>query len=129
VDDRQELAFDSRLARRPGLGGHGDLLDGTLTASCGHGIGPQRDPVGHAIQPASQRTGGLQPAGFSEEHQKRGLEGIFGVALIPEHAPADRQDHRAVPRDQGSKRPLVAPVEKAFHELGIGQAGERPYPV
>jgi hypothetical protein len=87
----------------------------------------QCDPVGHAIQPAPQRTGRLQPAGLAEEHQKRCLEGILGVALIPEHASADRQDHLAVPRDQGKERRFVAPVEETFHKLSVGQAGERPF--
>ncbi len=63
------------------------------------------------------------------QDQESGLEGVLGVVMIPDDAPADAQHHRAVPLNQGGKGQLGEPVtacQELFHELPIGQAGDRP---
>jgi hypothetical protein len=54
------------------------------------------------------------------------MEGVFHVAGIIEPAPADVQDHRAMPRDQFGKGDLVAIGQEPLQELPLAKPGERP---
>ena len=47
-------------------------------------------------------------AGFAGQHHESSLVGVLGRVGVAKHAPADVQDHRPVPSDQGRKGILVA---------------------
>jgi hypothetical protein len=80
--------------------------------------------TGHApcdfVQPRTQRFSPMQRTGLASQHQEGCLEGILGMVLIAEHAPANAEYHRPVPFHQGSKRWLISPSGETLQELPIG---------
>jgi hypothetical protein len=93
------------------------------------------DPTGHAVKPAPQRVSNPDRSGPADEHQKRGLEGVFDIIGTGEDAATDAQDHRPVAGDQGRKGGLsrmggvarLGPVgRESLEQLGVGKAHGRP---
>ena len=86
----------------------------------------ERDPPGHAMQPAAD--GALDPdrPGLARQQEESGLEGVVGVVGVVEDAAADAQDHRPMPTDQGLEGQLVAVGDVPFQEPGVGQARQGP---
>ena len=70
--------------------------------------GPHRHPGGHAIKPGPDRVARAEVARPADEDQERRLKRVFDVRLVGQHAPADAQDHRPMPRHQRLERDLVA---------------------
>src|SRR5262249_16488786 len=62
---------------------------------------------------------------FPSEDQEGGLEGILGILLLAQDAPADAVDHRPVPAHDGLEDGLVAPGEGSFDELPVGLVSQR----
>ena len=60
-------------------------------------------------------------AGLAGQDEEGGLESIFRVGFVAQHAPADVQDHWAVPPEERSKRRLVPPVAELLEQLLVGQ--------
>ena len=83
--------------RGPAIGG----FDRGLAAPAPQGRGPglDRDPPGHAVEPGRQRVGHSDRARLADQDQEGRLEGVVGVHRVPEHTPADPEDHRPVLRD------------------------------
>jgi hypothetical protein len=63
--------------------------------------------------------------GLSCQKQKGGLEGVFGILLVAEQAPAQTQHHRPMPADEEAKHRLVAPGCEATQKLPIAPLLER----
>jgi len=76
------------------------------------------------MEPRAQGVAHPEAASLLDKDQERGLECILAVVWIVEHAPADAQDHRSMPLDQGCERQfggLAALGREDFEELTIGQ--------
>ena len=63
-------------------------------------------PTCHLVEPGAQGVPDPERAGPAHQHQEGGLEGVVGVVLVREDRPADAQDHRPVPLDQGREGQL-----------------------
>jgi hypothetical protein len=109
--------------------GHG--LDLPL-AGAPPGVGGRGLPggaAGDAVQPAAHRLAlhdRPRPAGEDEEG---GLEGVLGVLLVAEQAPADTQGHGPVTAYQGRERRLVPRGDEVGQQVPVRLAdrgGERP---
>ncbi len=82
------------------------------------------------MKPRTKRIAHPQSARLPDQHQERGLKRIVDVVGIVEYGPADAQDHRSVPLDQGRKRQLggFAPLGcKELQELTVGQLSDRTH--
>ena len=86
---------------------------------------PHGDPVRNTVQPSADEVAVADRAGPADQDEERGLEGVLDVPLVAEHAAADAQDHRTVPRDQGGERRLVAVGDVAIQERALAQARDR----
>ena len=66
------------------------------------------------MQKAGHRAAVADGSRLAGEHEEGGLEGIFGIVDVPQHAAADAHDH-----------PLVAP-EQQLKSTGVPGGGEAP---
>jgi hypothetical protein len=76
-----------------------------------------RNAASHRMQPGTEALAiaeRIQPQG---EHQKGGLEGVFGIVSVLEHAPANAQDHRSVQRHQGFETRRITTLAETLAEL------------
>ena len=64
---------------------------------------PPRDSARDAMQPGAQRVRLADRVGLERQDQEGRLKGVLGRVLIPQHAAADPQHHRAMPMDDASK--------------------------
>ena len=53
------------------------------------------------------------------QDQEGCLEGVFRVLFVVQHPPTHPQDHRPVPRDQGSEGGLVAASGEVVQKLAV----------
>ena len=77
---------------------------------------PHGDPVGNTVQPSADEVAVADRAGSADQDEERGLERVLDIALVAEHAAADAENHRTVPRDQRGERRLVAVGDVAIQE-------------
>jgi hypothetical protein len=75
--------------------------------------------IRNGVQVACQGATPVQGPRPAEQHEKRGLKGIFGVGAAAEEAAANTEDHRTVPADQDRKRGLIAPGDEAVQQLAV----------
>ena len=61
-----------------------------------------------------------------EEDQEDGLEGVVNLVRIGEPGPADAEDHRPMPQQEGFERRVVTRGEKPFQQRPVGQVADRP---
>ena len=124
ADDRRDVV---RVAGSVGGGlvGHRGSPPLVLPASGGVRPGPRRDPRGRAEQPARHRLPLLDRARPPDQCEERRLKGILGVVRVVEHAPAEPQHHRPVPRHQRLERRILA-VEEPPQQLAVGQRSQGP---
>jgi hypothetical protein len=59
--------------------------------------GPHGRGVGDTVQPIPDRLAWPHRARLADQDEEGRLEGVLGVLGVVEDAPADAQDHRAVP--------------------------------
>ena len=88
----------------------------------------RRGPQRHLVQPGSQRVAHPEAAGLAHQNQESGLKGILRVVRIGQYAPANAQDHRPMPLDQGGERLLgrIAPLgREPLEKLAVGQLTDR----
>ena len=90
--------------------------------SCGR-PGSGGDAVGDAMEPGAQRVSNPERARLLDQGQEGGLEGILDIIRIAECIPADAEDHRPVPLDQGREGQLGGLAvlgREPFEELTVG---------
>jgi hypothetical protein len=85
-----------------------------------HGLGPDRDAGGDAVEPGGQRRPVADRRRPAEQDEERGLEGVVGVGGVAEHPPADAEHHRPVPADEHLERGPVAGGEEPAQQLRVG---------
>ena len=80
------------------------------------------------MEPGAERVADPERPRLADQDQEGGLEGVLGVVRVAEDAPADAQDHRPVPLDQGREGQLgrlAAPGREPLEELAVGQSRRR----
>jgi hypothetical protein len=77
--------------------------------------------VGDAIQPVGEQLAAAKGRRPADENQEGGLEGVLGVGRVPQDAPADAPDHRAVPPHQDRDRRLIPAEKEALQQLLVAQ--------
>ena len=65
------------------------------------------------MDPGAEEIAVAERPGLADEYEERRLEGILDVARVVQHPPADPEDHRPVPCDQGLEGGLVAQGDEA----------------
>jgi hypothetical protein len=55
------------------------------------------------------------------QHQEGCLEGVLGLVLVAQQAPAHAENHRPVATDQRREGGLVPARQEACQQLGVGQ--------
>jgi hypothetical protein len=83
------------------------------------GFGLERQMVGYLVEPAGNGFVPLPRGRLGSEDDEHRLADVFGVMPVVQQAPANPQDHRAVPPDQRRKRSLVVLVGEALQQLAI----------
>ena len=84
--------------------------------------------MGHPMEPGADRVADPEPAGLPDQDQEGRLEGVLRVVRVGQHAPADAEDHRAMPLDQGREGQLGGlggARRESFQELAVRQARAR----
>src|SRR3977135_3345426 len=99
VEDGTDLRCDRVIRSRDGLADRRLSLAGAPTRSAFPRL--QRDTIGDAVEPASQRCRPLDRRSLASEDEEGGLERVLRVMRVPEHATADAQDQTAMTLDQG----------------------------
>ncbi len=82
------------------------------------------------MKPRAQEIRTAKPVCLAGQDQEGGLEGILGGVRLVQHAPADAEDHRAMPAHQGRERRLAfgrITSQESIQQLPVAQAGERPH--
>jgi hypothetical protein len=74
-----------------------------VSAVCRDSSSTQRDPCGHAVQPAWKGVTIANRPPTSNEHQECGLKSIVGVVGIGQNLSADSQDHWPMTLNQNLK--------------------------
>ncbi len=92
-----------------------------LTAS--RGSCPKRKSPRDRMQPGRQACIASDRSRPPGQYQKASLKSILGNAIASQHAPAEVQDHGAMPRDQRGKSVLVASADISGQQFGIGFRG------
>src|SRR5262249_37666676 len=77
------------------------------------------DGGGDAVQRGAPRLGPADGGRLPGEEEERRLESVLRVLLLPQHPPADAQDHRPVPLDEGGEGRLVGAGREAQQELAV----------
>jgi hypothetical protein len=77
--------------------------------------------VGDAVEPLAEPFGLSQAARLLDEYEERGLEGVFGVLVVAEDAPADAEDHRSVPPHQRGERGGIARGDEPLQQVRVGR--------
>jgi len=95
-----------------------------------HGLTPgaRRNAVRHAEQPACDRPVPANRPRPMRQHKESGLEGVLRIVRVPQHAPANTEDHWTVTDHKLLEcrfRRLVPPRDKPFQELSIGHRSDR----
>src|SRR5262249_47619183 len=82
-------------------------------------LGFSRRAIGHSIQPTAHRLALADGSRLANQHEKRGLKGVFDGLFIREDAAAHPEDHRAKALDQGFKGDLIPIEGETLQQLGI----------
>src|SRR3954469_1392966 len=81
------------------------------------------------MEPGAQRVSNPERAGLPDQGQEGGLEGILDIIRIAEIIPADAEDHRPVPPDEGCEGQLGrlgVLGREPFEELTVGELPDGP---
>ena len=86
-----------------------------------------RNSLSDTVQPARHTIAVAQRSGLLHKHQKGRLKSILRGMRIVKNAPANAQNHRAVPDHQGPKRglPRVAIAKRLRHQLTVRPRSHR----
>ena len=106
------------------VSGHSHLLRCRLLffllSQVSHGSRLQGRLAGRSIEPVTHHAARPNGGRLAHQHKKGGLETVFHVGLVVQDTPANAQDHRPVPPNQGFKGVIVPLADKKLKQLGIG---------
>ncbi len=71
------------------------------------------------MEPTGQSGLVSQGSSITGQHEKRGLESVLGVLLMPQHAAADVQHHRPVAANEGGEGDFIAAVGESVQQLFV----------
>ena len=103
----------------------------SVARAAGGGSRPARRlgyPLGHLMEPGTQRVADPERVSPANQHHECRLKRVFHGLLVAQNCSTGAQNHRAVPRDQGSKCQLGAisgAASKLFEQLPVSQAANR----
>src|SRR5262245_28459498 len=83
-------------------------------------VGPQRDAIGHLVQPGRQRLTPADGAGLADQQQERRLKCVVSVVRVAEDALAHAKDQTLVASHQQFEGDLIAAAEKSLEQLRVG---------
>jgi hypothetical protein len=83
------------------------------------GFGLDRQARGDAVQEARERFGFADGCGLASEDEESGLEHVFGVVSIAQHAATYAVDQWAMPRHQFGEGVLIASSNEALQQPPI----------
>jgi hypothetical protein len=84
------------------------------------GVGLNRDPVRHTVQPARQRTlDRPDRVSLAHQDQERRLKRVLGIIRIAENLPANGQHHRPVALHECLERRCVTPGRIPLQKVRI----------
>ena len=83
-------------------------------------FGVQGGAVGHAVQPVAHQLALADGSRLTSQDQEGGLEGVLGVLLVAEHAPAHPQHHRPVPLHEAGEGAVVPVGGEVVQQLAVG---------
>ena len=72
------------------------------------------------MQPAADRAAPADRRGVARQGEECGLEGVFGIVLVVQHAPADAEDQRAVAAHQRREGCFLAPCGETLQQFAVG---------
>src|SRR5262249_59867114 len=94
-------------------------------ATAGRGVaGPDRDPVGDAVEPGSERVTLADGPGVLEQDEEGGLEGVVDVRGVGEDLAARGQDAAAVAADDRLERRRGVAGPAAVEEVRVPLVAE-----
>ena len=88
-------------------------------------MGLDRDMMGDAVKPVRQHLPGRTDPALRARTRKAAWKASSASWWSREDAPADAQDHRPVPADDGLERRLVAAGDESFQQLAIRKDTQR----
>ena len=88
----------------------------------------QSDAVRYSMQPTADRFLLGYRARFAGQDQEGRLKAVLGVVLIPQHPPANAQNHRTVSLHKFDKRSLFAQIRKPPQEMAVAWFKRQPNP-
>jgi hypothetical protein len=78
--------------------------------------------VGDAVQPVAHQVAGYDGAGPANQDEESRLKRVFGVVQVAQHAPANAQDHRPVPSDEGREGRFIAAGKESAQQFAVRQS-------
>jgi len=126
VENSPEVVIDDGEALLSQLG----CLPLVPLTSRGRRAGARRGAECNLMEPRAQGIAHPEAASLLDQDEERGLKCILAVVWIIQHTPADAQDHRSMPLDQGREGQfggLAALGRKEFEELTVGQIANRTH--
>jgi hypothetical protein len=72
-----------------------------------------------------QRPPRAEHCGLSDQDEEHGLEGIFGIGVVAQNPPADREHHRPMTPHHRCEGILVTRVEKPFEQFAVALVSAR----
>src|SRR5258707_8975755 len=73
-----------------------------------------------AVEPGYQLFRLTNPGRLLGKHQPGGLEGVFRLVAVAEHAAADAQDHGTMPGNQGGEGAFVVTADESTKKGSVG---------
>src|SRR5205807_8007564 len=77
------------------------------------------DPQRNSEQPTTYRVALGNRACLAREHQEGGLEGVLGILLMAQHAPAHSKHHRPITLHQGCKRLFIPLRQEPLEQMAV----------
>jgi hypothetical protein len=94
-----------------------------IAPTSGPRLGARGDSVCNLVQPAANCLSPSNGIRLARQHQKRGLERVLGVLLVPEDAAANALNHGRVSPYQRGEGGFITLPGKTLQQLGIRRLG------
>jgi hypothetical protein len=118
VEHRQQLP-PGRLKTRFGWAASGRPVF-SLLAHLLLPLGFHGQAEGHGVQPPAYRFPLADRPCLASQQQKRGLQDVFSILHLSQHAPGHAQHHRPVAAQEGGKGRFFTAGGEVFQQLAVG---------